>query len=558
MGFFSSRRPEHQETNLHDENAVVRVIRSRFYGKSKGKEREHDSDSASYPNSSPSLPSSHVHSREKHSFPSEFGKAPGEPRQLGTHAATVTTATRARYSQNVQEISSPRSSADILTISLAQRLNELATANSEGLLSDDEYRVLRQSLFERFAGGSAVPSEAPVVPISGGARSHGNGRMLATSLHDRRPSSQYHVQSSRASSVTSKRSVGSSVTSLLRRATSIRGAASPIDASGSDSNSVFSMGSTADRHSMIPRSMSGQLSDPSLRGGSASVESLSAKALSISRGRKRSGSNAPPSAYPGSPTLSSSSGVPESLADDDTLETSKELRAQIELVEAEGRRLLDAFNGLELSTLTRGHRRPHARPPISISASQEGISTHSTERRSTRSIKDTDMLSFQSGGSLHTTPSTKRPSSTHRIMPAGAPPATPRTMSRKGSMSSMSSRGKSGLSGVPVNYGLGSSSSINLAKSSGHLPLATVRELETPQLGHYASATEESDWTASSSVRSGPEGSTEEDEDIKALETELADIRRRRTEVTARYEARLEYLRARLKGAELREKLLRK
>lgn len=49
-----------------------------------------------------------------------------------------------------------------------------------------------------------------------------------------------------------------------------------------------------------------------------------------------------------------------------------------------------------------------------------------------------------------------------------------------------------------------------------------------------------------------------EDEDIKAMEAELADIRRRRAEVTARYEARLEYLRARLKGAELREKILRK
>lgn len=48
------------------------------------------------------------------------------------------------------------------------------------------------------------------------------------------------------------------------------------------------------------------------------------------------------------------------------------------------------------------------------------------------------------------------------------------------------------------------------------------------------------------------------DEDIAVLETEMADIRRRRTEVTARYEARLEYLRARLKGAELREKLMKR
>lgn len=50
----------------------------------------------------------------------------------------------------------------------------------------------------------------------------------------------------------------------------------------------------------------------------------------------------------------------------------------------------------------------------------------------------------------------------------------------------------------------------------------------------------------------------DEDPETSALESELFDIRRRRQEVTARYQDRLEYLRAQLKGAELREKLLRK
>lgn len=52
--------------------------------------------------------------------------------------------------------------------------------------------------------------------------------------------------------------------------------------------------------------------------------------------------------------------------------------------------------------------------------------------------------------------------------------------------------------------------------------------------------------------------SMDEDAGITAVETELIDIRRRRQEVTALYQGRLEYLRAQLKGAELREKLLRK
>jgi hypothetical protein len=42
------------------------------------------------------------------------------------------------------------------------------------------------------------------------------------------------------------------------------------------------------------------------------------------------------------------------------------------------------------------------------------------------------------------------------------------------------------------------------------------------------------------------------------IENEIEDIRRRRGEVSLRYEARLEYLRAKLKGAQLHEKLLRK
>jgi len=46
--------------------------------------------------------------------------------------------------------------------------------------------------------------------------------------------------------------------------------------------------------------------------------------------------------------------------------------------------------------------------------------------------------------------------------------------------------------------------------------------------------------------------------DTEEVENEMEDIRRRREEVSLRYEARLEYLRAKLKGAQLHEKLMRK
>ena len=45
---------------------------------------------------------------------------------------------------------------------------------------------------------------------------------------------------------------------------------------------------------------------------------------------------------------------------------------------------------------------------------------------------------------------------------------------------------------------------------------------------------------------------------LAVLESEMADIRRRRAEVVARYEAKLELLRAKLKGAEIHEKLLKR
>jgi hypothetical protein len=45
---------------------------------------------------------------------------------------------------------------------------------------------------------------------------------------------------------------------------------------------------------------------------------------------------------------------------------------------------------------------------------------------------------------------------------------------------------------------------------------------------------------------------------LATLESEMTDIRRRRAEVVARYEAKLELLRAKLKGAEMHEKLLKR
>ncbi|GBE84872.1 hypothetical protein SCP_0700520 [Sparassis crispa] len=589
MGFFSSRRAELSETPLHDDKSVVRIIRSRFYGKAKGKER--DTDSESYTRSPQSLSSPTLfHSGDRNSFVSTYDSGTGGPSR-STHwngsSAPSTPSSLSRRGDHVGNTPTPRASTDAVTMTLAQRLNELATANSEGLLSDEEYRLLRQNLFERFASGSAVPTETPLVRMSG-SHMAGDGR---TSLHDRRPSSNFQIPSSRTHSVRSNKSLASTVTSLLRRATSKR-VISMSPRGGADAISVFSISSSmassaVDGGSSFPRTLSKHTSDGSIR---TSMQQSRRHALSSehtphvpdsvtpsrssTRTRQRSGSSVPPSSFPGAAAAALDTKYThlsdDNLPSDDQAETVKDIRTQIELVEAEGRRLLDAFNGLELSTLTRRQRRPPVIPPLSL-GNPIDVTGLNADRRSLRAGKDIDSLSFKSSGSIRTTRSMKRSPSSRKMRTATSTAtlvSQPSHLVHRGSMSSMSSRSKAGGSVLQPHVGLASSSSVNLARSTGHLPLATVAETEGKASNSSRTSGTGKNWldasadglpaSASGQSTAGKATGAEEDEEIQAMEAELTDIRKRRAGVTARYEARLEYLRARLKGAELREKILRK
>ena len=257
-------------------------------------------------------------------------------------------------------------------------------------------------------------------------------------------------------------------------------------------------------------------------------------------------------------------------------------------MEAEGRRLLDAFNGLELSTLTRQRQiKPPVIPPL---PSHGSLSDAGWPSGSLRPGKEMDALSFKSSGSARTARSLKRtPSQGTKMRTVTSASAlssgSGAALDRKTSMSSVSSRGRTAPT-LAGHLGFASSSSVNLARSTGHLPLETVEETEgggvpRPKLSTSRSGSmrRDSRWADSgigspvspssrSEVGSTGSGSRRghgaavaaaiDEEELTSMETELADIRRRRAEVTGRYEARLEYLRARLKGAELREKILRK
>lgn len=123
-------------------------------------------------------------------------------------------------------------------------------------------------------------------------------------------------------------------------------------------------------------------------------------------------------------------------------------------------------------------------------------------------------------------------------MKSGSPIISrPGSLHRKNSTSSVTSQGKIIGSTLPIPpvpalpsslglFNVGNNSSISLARS--HIPLSSLAEDDGAE----------------------NEGTDEQNE--------TADIRKRREEVGARYDARLEYLQAKLKGAELHEKLMRK
>jgi hypothetical protein len=331
--------------------------------------------------------------------------------------------------------------------------------------------------------------------------------------------------SMRPESVRSKMSAAASLSGLFRRATSRKSFTSPSRSSSNDSMSIISITSTRPQSRSFPlRSLGRKSSRGSLRSeASQSQEALSAQEMDttirrpITPSSRRHVHNTPPSAF-------STRGIRVTPRSTQTLDdvngnhtqSVKEIRQEIEAVEAEGMRLLDAFNGLELSTLTRSQRRPPGTIPISNSS----IRT------------DSDAMSINSGGSASM--SIKLSTSGRIASPIVSQPIS---ISRKNSISSMSSRGKSTMGSSIGRLGTGSTSSLNLSRSPGYSTLATVDEKTVPL---------------------GSPSFTTNDTVVQTLENEMMDIRKRRAEVVARYEARLELLRAKLKGAEMHEKLLKR
>ncbi|PBL03578.1 hypothetical protein ARMGADRAFT_1070102 [Armillaria gallica] len=378
-------------------------------------------------------------------------------------------------------------------MSLAQRLNELASANSEGLLDDDEYRLLRQDVFERHSRRVSVAVRPPQVTFP-----TGRGRSI--------PKQSPPPPTSPPASTRIKASVSFGVAGLFRRATSRRPAKDvPTASSSNPLKRVF-----------IPRMLSRKQSVDmtSIRTTSSDTHN-DAFSISLHKASLSPGTFSPPH----SPTRSThprriitppshtqvDTSINDDIFEDGGLTTSKGLRQFIKELETERQRVLKAFDELENSAVERQKR--HAMANALPAGTQNKVASSSMllpEGHITNQASN-DALPVWSSTSISRSKSFSQKSS------------GPNSIRRKGSVSSVSSQGTSLLS---VNRPT-LSSHTSLSRSSGHLPLG-IRSSETV-----------------------------------GLEDDMTAIQRRRLEVTHRYEARLEYLRARLKGAELHEKLLK-
>ncbi|GLB40309.1 hypothetical protein LshimejAT787_0801800 [Lyophyllum shimeji] len=429
-------------------------------------------------------------------------------------------------------------------MALAQQLAELALANSQGLLNDDEYRILRQNLFELHSDSALIPVETPILPVAGAGKKASRPPTVPPDPDVR--TDDVHVDSSapRIAPLRRKTSFAAGVTNLLRRA--------------AGKNPVPS--ATASHEPPRPRL---NPVEPAKRGV---IPHLHRKAseLFASRGDDKRANAAgtfprsPPSSSESShtrhppdtpsrspirttiPTFPSNSvyTYPQNVFDDRNLHTAKDIRAAMIVTEAEAHRLLDSFTSLESTTSFRVQQQTARRLP---SATPEHITSliGGTEWRNLRPPNPPSPLVSQIDRKTHRhVPSLVDTANDGASVWSGSS-----SLSRSKSISSLRSKQHppSPLSPrfPPSSSPLLRKSSISgssMSRSTGHLPLEVVVESEDP---HFSPVDRERP------VSSSPH-------------PEVSEVLRRRDEVMARYSARLEYLQAKLKSAELHEKLLRR
>ncbi|KAG5647002.1 hypothetical protein DXG03_001726 [Asterophora parasitica] len=466
-------------------------------------------------------------------------------------------------------------------MALAQHLTELALANSEGLLNDDEYRLLRQNLFEQHANSVLIPVEVPILPVAG------PGRKSSISSTNPTPTRTLntHVDTPLLAPPTLRRK-GSFVTNLFRRATGQKG-----PASGPTRSPSAPAAKAPKRKQSIPQIIQRKASE--LFSGRRADPPAPVQDSSPDSPQTRHSFNPPLSPRRTIPTLPSISTLsvdtPSSISvtnevfDDRNLNTVKEIRAAIIATETEAQRLLEAFTNLESTTVHRvefqnarrlsittpdhpsaqmdgtdwpSHHHPQMPSPPSPIPSRsdrkgkgranghrhmpslvDSIADSSSVYSASSSISRSKSISSLRSKQPPHPPSPLSPRFPSLASPPPQPTRRPRS-SRKNSVSSVVSHG--------TRLGISPSPSLSLSRSTGHLPLRTL--IEGEGASRFFFTDRDGDWN----LRSRP-GTAE-----TLAHPEVQEAQRRRAEVMARYSARLDYLQAKLKSAELHEKLARR
>lgn len=226
---------------------------------------------------------------------------------------------------------------------LASELNELAVAHTEGLLGEDEYRMLRQNVFEKMMekGEMEMPREGRVqdIPRKGNCvmakEDDVIGFSASTSMRSRRSSTNKLALLFKRESRSELRSDPGSSSLLSANGSIHSGTGASMRSRLSTSATLETQISQARRARTLQSGISVQVVE-----GSSSFTMGKSGLLSAERG-----------GYSASRTSISSGNA--LLGGDYMVKSAKEIEAEIAVIEAEGNRILERFKSLQTDTLSR-------------------------------------------------------------------------------------------------------------------------------------------------------------------------------------------------------------
>ncbi|UZJ56814.1 hypothetical protein CBS101457_006134 [Exobasidium rhododendri] len=434
------------------------------------------------------------------------------------------------------ETTSPIRSQD-----LASELNELAVAYEEGLLGKDEYRMLRQNVFEKMMGRGEM--EIPKEKRLQGRSAVSNDKVLSES-------SKSNATLSPALSMRSRHSSKSNLVSLFRRDSKTEGNLQSSGSAGPASSSRSALHSVNESFaSEIPQGGRSKITNSSLleskisqarqartlRGNGRTSGSEGLKTFDQSQlGDTEMHSQKGPCLYSasvrslGDVHLSNGSAL---LGGSYMSKSSDEILAEIAVVEAEGRRILESFRSLQMNAMGRYNLSFEAMKRVidGMGGSAEGGMNF---------CDDFVMIDGKEGGGGGT-----------RI---NGHASSKRKMHSLGSLI-RKSKSSSGLDAQIVGQGSDTNQRTETITAPSDPSYKLATSLPSTSSASPPTLPLESHLATRFTAAEGE--ADEEDVDVARLRAELIDIVRRRDEVSRKYSDRLAFLKSNMRSAKIREGL---